>query len=94
LGYRLGSLPAADFGAVRGGGDHQRRQAPIYPDPTTMLASWAHGVVVLLVQVRSVEVEADIPAAAMTADRGEQDLGAWRRSRVPDIGVGLCDRAQ
>jgi len=45
-------------------------------------------------QVRGLDVEADIPAGAVPADRGEQDLGTWRHHRLPGTWGELGDRAE
>jgi hypothetical protein len=46
------------------------------------------------VQVGGLDVEADIPAGAVPADRGEQDLGPRRHHRLPGGGIEVGDRAE
>jgi len=89
---RLGSMEAADLGSVRGrhhseGGKttiHANEPATVHVRARLMAAPW--------MEVRGLHVQADVPAAAVAADRGEQDPGAWRYDRLAGHWVELLDR--
>jgi hypothetical protein len=60
-----------DLGAVSLGGDQERRQPPIRPDPATAVAVGAREVVMGGVQVGRLDVETDPPPSAAVGDGGE-----------------------
>jgi hypothetical protein len=91
---RLGGLPATNLGPVGGGGDHERRKAPIQSNPAAVILLRSWRVVTVLVQVGGVDVEAHIPAVPVPATRGEQDPGAWYGYRLSGVGVELLEGAE
>ena len=74
-GERFGGFgDPGDLGAVGGGGDHERRQASINPDPAAGVVAGAGRVMLGGVQVGGFDVQRDPPAPGVVGDGGEQDL--------------------
>jgi hypothetical protein len=90
----LGSLPASHLGQIRRGGHHEGRKPPVDPDKSWMSAGEALGMTAVGVEVRSVDVEADIPADAMPANCGEQDSRPGRDDWLAAVRVDLTDGAK
>src|SRR6266511_2856889 len=60
----------------------------------TTIAGGARLVASIGVELGDLHVEADVPARAVPADRGEQDFPAWRHDRLPGVGIAVGDRAE
>jgi hypothetical protein len=70
------------------------RQGRGPPDEPDMIVRRVGSMAAFGVQVGGVDVEADIPAGAVPADRGEQDLGTRRHHRLSSIRIEVGDRAE
>jgi hypothetical protein len=90
----LGRREAAHLGPVRGGRHREHSEAAVHPDKPAAVVGGMGRVAALDVNVWSLDVEADIPTGAVSADRGEQHLGARRHHRLPGVGVEVPDRAE
>jgi hypothetical protein len=91
---RHGRSEAADLGPVRGGRHGERGKAAVQANKPVIRARRSGQGATVGVQVGGLHVDADIPAGAMPADGGEQDLGARRHPRLPGGRVELGDRTQ
>ena len=88
---RLGCREAADLGSGGGGRYGESGKAAVDPDKPAMVVGRAGWVMALRMEVRRLDVEADVPASAMPTTGREQDPGPWRHHELPGARIVLRD---
>jgi hypothetical protein len=88
---RLGCREAADLGSGGGGCYGEGGQATVDPDKVAMVVGGTGWVTALRVELRRLDIEADVPTSAMPTTGGEEDSGPRRHHRIPGASIILRD---
>ena len=80
---RLGCCEAANLGSGGGGYYGEGGKATVDPDKAAMVVGGTGWVTTLRVEVRRLDVEADVPTSAMPTTGGEEDSGPRRHHELP-----------
>lgn len=84
-------LEAADLGSRGGGRYGEGGKATVHPDKPAMVVGGAAWVTALRMEVRRLNVEADVPASAVPTTGREQDPGPRRHHELPGASIVLRD---
>jgi hypothetical protein len=91
---RPGRRETADLGSGGGGSYGERGKSTVDPDKPGVVVGEARWVAAVRVEVRRLDVEADVPASAMPTTGREQDPGPRGHHELPGASIVLRDRAE